>query len=125
MYTKHRNNILKYELNFGEGAALGINRRQQAKVTSMEDSFKPAYDLLISKYVTDELQGFNPGIDCRDIQVANNTTGSSLEGSIRDGMVVNRNIGATEQNDLIIGRGGDDTIKGGGGRDIFTWWWRW
>lgn len=59
MYTKHRKNILKYELNFGEGAALGINRRQQAKVTSMEDSFKPAYDLLISKYVTDELQGFN------------------------------------------------------------------
>jgi len=113
MYQNHRESILGYEIEYGDGST-GKNRRNDAGATSLENSVKPAYDLLIDEFVTIPLEGLDLGIDFRDIQVADDT-GETLEGTKRD----NFKLGAGQDtNDLLIGGIGNDVILGNGGKDV-------
>jgi Ca2+-binding RTX toxin-like protein len=90
-------------------------------VSNLEGSLQVAANALVTGY----LQGIPHGaISSLDIQVAA-SGGSAIEARARNGYVLEgnanpSNLVLTHQNDLLIGRGGIDTLSGMGGDDVLV-----
>ncbi|MCP4485862.1 MAG: calcium-binding protein, partial [Gammaproteobacteria bacterium] len=114
MYTINQVKILDYENEFNSqisaaqadmtAAGIGVS------VPTMAGALEGAYDQLILEYGEEGID-----IDYRDIQIADEI-GGVLNGNIRNEFVLGGN--GLEQNDLLIGQNGQDTLNGGGGDDI-------
>jgi len=139
MYAEHQERILRYEANFGAGAPAYVSGADSGNmvdfanadpgltalsggVSTLEESFQPAYDYLIEHYAESLEAGLGQTIDFRDILMGSDEVGSGLSpisealvSSERDGWA----LGDGEQvNELMLGQGGIDLLKGAGGNDI-------
>ena len=113
MYTEHKEYLLNYERQYAhritaaqsDGSVIGI------VVPTLEDAFWEASAQLLTTYGEDDID-----IDYRDIQVAD-AEGAWLQGHIWDGFELGTGV---EQNDLLIGGKGSDTLEGLVGNDILV-----
>ncbi|MHA7878629.1 MAG: calcium-binding protein [Saccharospirillum sp.] len=139
MFAEHQARILRYEATYGAGApayASGANEGDMVAfanedatltaltggVSTLEESFQPAYDFLIEHYAESLEAGLGQTIDFRDILVGESDTANgstdvaqALEGRERDEWTLDE---GEHRDELILGQGGIDQINGGGGDGI-------